>query len=121
MDDRSPRSGDAAGTLRVVRRILLVILVLGIVGTAAELLLLGHFEKLDQWIPLALLAAGIAVLAWDALNPGRAQRPSAAGHDGPVHPERRRGIVLHYKANVEFQRELNPSIQARELFWKGRL
>jgi hypothetical protein len=118
MDARSPRSGDAARTLRAVRRVLLLILVLGIAGTAAELLLLGHFEKFDQWIPLALLAAGIGVLAWDALNPGRGSARALQATMVLFILSGALGMVLHYRANVEFQRELRPSIQPRELFWK---
>jgi len=36
------------------RRILLGILLLGVIGLSAELLLLKHTEDASQWIPLAL-------------------------------------------------------------------
>ena len=36
------------------RRILLGILLLGVVGISAELLLLSHTEHASQWIPLVL-------------------------------------------------------------------
>jgi hypothetical protein len=28
------------------------------------------------------------------------------------------GMVLHYRANVEFQREIDPSLAGTRLFWK---
>ena len=39
------------------RRILLAILLLGVAGIIAELLLLGHDEDFYQWIPIALAIA----------------------------------------------------------------
>ncbi len=36
------------------RRILLAILLLGVIGISAELLLLKHTEDATQWIPLVL-------------------------------------------------------------------
>ena len=44
------------------RRLLLVILVLGLLGTGSELLLLGHTEDFEQWLPLVLLAAGLITI-----------------------------------------------------------
>ena len=101
-----------------IRTFLLATLGLGIIGTALELVLLGHVDSVTQWIPLVLLAAGAAVVAWHARAPGgrtvRALRVTmvafiAAGG---------LGVGLHYKGNVEFQREIDPSAGGFEFFRK---
>ena len=51
-----------------LRQFLLGLLVLEMLGTAAELLLLGHFEDVWQVAPLALIALGLVVLTWYWFN-----------------------------------------------------
>lgn len=95
-------------TLTFIRRFLLVSLAIGIVGTAGELLLLGHIDSPAQWIPLAALGAALPILLWHAATPGRASvralqlLMAAFIAFGVV------GIGLHYDGNVEFERELHP-------------
>jgi hypothetical protein len=67
---------DTPGTLR---GILLAIFVLGAVGTAGELLLVGHFEDPWQWLPLGLL--GLALLALAAYGVTRS-RPALQAFRG---------------------------------------
>jgi hypothetical protein len=45
-----------------MRGMLLLILVMGIIGTGAELLLIGHFEDLWQLVPLVLFALAVIVI-----------------------------------------------------------
>jgi hypothetical protein len=104
-----------------VRRFVLFILLLGLFGTAAELLLLAHYEDVNQWIPLALI--GLAVVALIA----GAARPTAGTIRviqtlmaffilaGVV------GVVLHFKANLEFQTEVDPSLSGWPLVQKALL
>jgi hypothetical protein len=99
-----------------VRRILLVTLVLGLVGTGVELLLLEHFEDWRQMIPLGLIASALVVLAWHG-----AQRGSA-----PVQVLQVLmlmfvlagvlGLTLHYRGNAEFELEMYPDRTGMELF-----
>ena len=95
-------------TLAFIRRFLLASLVLGILGTAGELILLGHFDSLAQWIPLVALAVAVPVLLWHAAAPRpRTVRTvqvlmAAFLAFGVV------GVGLHYDGNVEFERELHP-------------
>jgi hypothetical protein len=95
-------------TVASIRRYLLAVLALGVAGTAGELLLLGHFESVSQWIPLALLAVAIPVLIWHAVSPApvtvQALRLLMAAFviSGGV------GIGFHLSGNVEFERELHP-------------
>lgn len=108
--------GDSLGPLRGM---LLAIFLLGAIGTIVELLLLGHYEEIAQLIPLGLLTVSLTVLAawFIAGGPGlfRVFRLLlilflAAGA---------LGIYLHYRSNVEFELEMNPSINGSELIWKS--
>ena len=102
-----------------IRRILLAILLIGLTGMGVELLLLKHDEEATQVIPLALIALAFAVVAW---HEARRSEPSLMAVQitmalfiaaGPL------GAYLHYRANVEFQREVDPSIAGRALLWKA--
>lgn len=108
---------DEAVSLAGIRRGLLVILLLGMAGMAIELLLLDHFEDTTQLIPLGLLAVGVAVVAWNALGGGRGSVLVvqivmvlfvAAGVAG---------AYFHYRANAEFQREIDPTLGGAALLW----
>jgi hypothetical protein len=50
---------DAAAVLAVVRKILLAVLALGMVGSTTELILLAHTEDWRQWIPLVSARRGV--------------------------------------------------------------
>jgi len=112
------KSPDHHTTLGAIRRILLAILVLGVVGTAAELLLLSHDEGALQLVPLILMAAGLVVIGWHAAsgtsNSLRALRVSMLAFivAGGI------GIGLHYRGSAEFQTEVDPSIAGFALFKK---
>jgi hypothetical protein len=105
-------------TLQNIRRFVLFVVSLGTIGMAIELVLIGHFEDLNQLIPLVLAGTGLVVIAWVAAYPTllgirvlQLVMLSYAGA-GII------GITLHYQANAEFQREIDPNIAGRDLFWK---
>jgi hypothetical protein len=56
----------ASDPLPRVRRLLMLVLVLGALGTSAELLLIGHYEDRWQLVPLVVFGAGLLALAWHA-------------------------------------------------------
>jgi hypothetical protein len=106
-------------TLDVIRRVLLAILLIGLAGTTTELLLLKHHEDPAQFIPLALIGIAFVAVAWHAVDRGTASLRLfqttmvlfiAAGV---------LGMYLHYRANVEFQREVDPAIAGRALLVKA--
>lgn len=106
-------------TLASLRRLLLGILLFGLVSTATELILIGHDEDVWQMIPLIVLA--IAILA----SLGMVARRSTSA-TGPTRLFRAAmvllmlsgamGSVLHYRANMEFKREMDPSLSGFALF-----
>jgi len=95
-------------TLTFIRRLLLASLSVGIMGTAAELILLGHVDSATQWIPIVALAVAVPLLIWHAVRPApltvRLIRLIMCAYIvcGVV------GVGLHYDGNVEFERELHP-------------
>jgi hypothetical protein len=105
-------------TLVTLRRILLAVLVFGMAGTVVELLLIAHDEDLNQLIPIVLIGLAFVVLVWHGLRRDassvRALQATMALFivSGAV------GAVLHFRANMEFQLDIDPSLGAAPLFWK---
>ena len=102
------REPQESSTLTFIRRLLLASLAGGVVGTAVELILLGHVDSAAQWIPVVALAAAVPLLLWHAARPGpltvRVIRLLMCAYIvfGVI------GVGLHYDGNVEFERELHP-------------
>jgi hypothetical protein len=106
-------------TLDTIRWVLLAILIVGLVGTATELLLLGHDEEALQLVPLALIVVAFLAIAWHALDQGSASLRLFQTVMVLFILAGVLGICLHYRANVEFQREVDPSISGRALIVKA--
>ena len=105
-------------TLQVVRRLLLAILAIGMAGTAIELLFLKHYEDSIQLIPLDLLGLGFVTIAWHGLQPSRGSLLAVQLVMGLFLAAGLAGVFFHYRANVEFQLEGDPSLAGRALLWK---
>lgn len=103
-------------TLTIVRRLLLGILTIGMVGTIADLLLLKHYEDVWQAPPLVLLSAGLIVLALMWTDPGRTTVRTFAALMGLFILSGLAGLALHYNGNLEFQREIDPTQSGWPLF-----
>ena len=113
------RAPAEAELLSTIRRILLALVVLGIVGLTLELLLLEHTESPTQLIPFVVLGAGFIGSAVVGL------RPSPRGFRlfqlvmllfvgaGLL------GLYLHLRGNVEFERETDPSARGLDLIWRS--
>jgi hypothetical protein len=102
-----------------LRRLLLALVLLGAAGLLVELVLLEHYDSAWKWSPLVLLVVVLlsAAAAW--LRPGhgtlvifRAMMRLCVAL-GLV------GLALHYKGNLEFAREHDPSLSGLALLWKG--
>jgi hypothetical protein len=98
---------------------LLAILVLGFIGTAVELLFLGHDESVTQVIPLVLIAAGLVVILWDVLAGSTLSLQLMRVTMVAIVASGVLGVALHYQGSVEFQKELDPTIQGFALFMKA--
>ena len=115
------KAASAAITLGALRRLLLGLLAFGLVGTATDLFLIGHYEDVWQVAPLAMIGLALVVAAALALT----DRPTGRAAmtvwlfravmvllilTGGV------GAVLHYRANMEFKLEMDPSLSGLTLF-----
>ena len=96
----------APATLAALRRLLLGLLLVGLAGTATDLLLLAHYE--DAWQLLPLVIVGIAALAAIGVAAGRPVPPvvavkSVPGDDAVADRERRRrhGAALSRQHGVQ--------------------
>lgn len=101
------------------RRILLAILLLGLAGITAELVLLNHIEDFYQLIPVILSggAALTAALVRFRPSPGIVRLFQAVMVllilSGVL------GVVLHYQVTQEFQLEMDPTLTGWALFKKA--
>jgi hypothetical protein len=106
-------------TIAFVRKALLAIFVLAVVGTAAELLLLGHFEGLSQYVPLVLLALSMLVLGWYAVSRNRASLRAFQVLNILFVAGGTLGMYLHYQGNALFEVDMVPGIHGWDLFEKA--
>lgn len=103
--------------MTTIRRMLAGILLLGMSGTLIELLLLGHDEDRIQLIPLAALGAGVIVVCWHAASGSPLSARVLRGVMLVFLAAGAAGVYYHYRANVEFQRESDPTLAGRALLW----
>ena len=98
-----------------IRRFLLLLAALILVGTVFELWLTEHTEELAQWIPFILSGIGFVAILAVLINPQRrtilALRVAMLmlGAGGLV------GIGLHLINNYEFEQEIRPTLQGLDL------
>ena len=109
---------DRAGRVEWLRRWLLWVLVLGLVGTETELLLLEHYEDPWQFVPLVLVALAFAVLVWYTQQRDAASRGTLKIIMGLFLIAGLTGLVLHFRGAAQFQLELNPTIDKWDLVKK---
>jgi hypothetical protein len=103
--------------LSTIRTVILAVLMFGMAGLLAELALIAHYEDATQWIPLALLAAGLVFVVLDLVLP-RAWTQLliqltmvlmvAAGV---------LGVYFHFNGSREFQLEMDPQMRGTALVW----
>ncbi len=112
------RGGDAGGapgisadsvTLRRLRGFLGVLAAALFVGTAGELLLVGHTEDLLQLIPFALCALGVLALAAAWRSPGRASTITLRAVMALTVAGCVVGVAQHANGNLEIVRETRPN------------
>jgi hypothetical protein len=105
--------------LSTLRRVLLAVLLIGIVGLATELILLEHFEGVWQWVPLVALGAGLATAVAVGLRPGRAVLLAFRGVMAVFVVAGVVGVYLHLAGNAEFERESDPAVRGTALLWEA--
>lgn len=105
-DTRSPENR----TLDGVRALLLAVLAFGLTGTAVDLFLLEHYEDVWQAPPLVAVILGLVTVAWCWRSGSAAAVRALRLVMAVCLLTGAAGLAWHYQANVEFQREMDPSI-----------
>lgn len=111
----NPAAPDA---LSRVRRILLGLILIGILGMLLDLVLLKHYESGFQIVPLALLGLTLAATLWLALGSGASRVHCFRLLMGLTVAVGLAGILLHYRGSMEFQTETYPDLAGWKLFLK---
>jgi hypothetical protein len=101
-----------------LRKILLVLLVLGLAGVGAELVALAHYEDSWQLTPLVLIGLSFLVVGWHVVDGSAATVRMFRLVMLLLILSGGTGIVLHYRGNLEFQLEMDPSQSRWALFTK---
>ena len=102
-------------TLAALRRFLLAVLMLGVIGMATELLFIGHVDGPLQLIPVTVLGCGLLALGWLALAPGGASVRAVQSTMAAFVVAGGAGVALHVRGNAEFELEMRPQIARLEL------
>jgi hypothetical protein len=116
----SQARADSAGIDRLgpLRRWILAILVLGLVGTVTELVLLEHYEQPLQFVPLVLIVAAVCVLWWELRRHDLASRRATQIVMALFVLAGFVGFAAHFRGSAEYQLELNPDMSNWELLEK---
>jgi len=112
-----PSVGGAGEEPGPIRRLLLIVILVGIVGLAAELVLLEHTEDTLQWVPLVSLAVGFILAIAVALRPSSATLRSFQAVMAAFVVAGALGFYLHLRGNVEFELESDPGLGGLALAW----
>lgn len=115
-DNVSTHSATKVVTSVLLRRLLLALFALGATGAGGDLLLIGHVEGWAQLVPLVLLALGLGAAAWLAVTSRRLVVQMFRAVMGAFVVSGGLGLWLHYRANVEFERELAPDRVGFDIF-----
>ena len=95
---------------------LLVILILGLVGTGTELVLLQHYQNGWQAVPLALIGLALASLIWHGASIGTASVRALQALMALFLFSGLIGVGLHLNVNAEFELEKDSSLAGYRLF-----
>jgi hypothetical protein len=120
MDAQRPSGGSTVGTdhVELLRRWVLGLLVLGLVGTVTELVLLSHYEQPMQLVPVVLIVIALAVVVWHVLRHDSASLYALQVVMALFVVAGFAGVVAHFNGSVEFQIDLNPEMSTWELIEK---
>jgi hypothetical protein len=92
--------------------------VLGLAGTVTELVLLEHYEQPLQFVPLVLIVAAVAAIAWQVMRNDAGNLRALEVIMMLFVLSGFAGIAAHFHGSAEFQLDLNPSMTAWELMEK---
>lgn len=119
MHDRELPTEVPVGAMHPMRRLVLLVVQVGAVGLLVELLLIEHFEDAWQFVPLVLLVLVLLASVLVAVAPRRAVLRAFQGLMALCLAAGALGVWLHYRGNVEFASEQDPTLTGARLFWEA--
>jgi len=105
--------------LSSLRKILLAILALGMMGSLTELILLKHSEEIFQWVPLVLLGVGLLALTWHGVSGSALSLRLLRWLMYGFVTAGVAGIYFHFQGSAEFKLESQPNLAGMALFWEA--
>ena len=105
-------------TLETIRRMLLGLLVLGMVGTTTELWFMSHYEDWWQLMPFAGMGISLLTLMWFSFSRSTWATRSFRICMFLLMVIGATGTILHYRANMEFQLEMDSTLSGMALLFK---
>ena len=124
MDAQRPGADPSAGAVaginyvELLRRWVLILLVIGLVGTVTELILLSHYEQPLQLVPVVLIVIALAVVAWHVMRRDAASLYALQVVMALFVLAGFVGVVAHFYGSAEFQLDLDPEMTTWELVEK---
>jgi hypothetical protein len=106
----------SSSTINLIRNALLALLLVGFLGTTAELLLLKHTEEWWQLVPIILLSLGALVVGWIAIANSRQSVIALRALMALFVISGGIGLVQHFRGNIRDAAESNPSLAGTALF-----
>lgn len=101
-----------------LRWLLFALLIVGLLVTGTDLMLLDHHEDAWQSIPLVLIGLALLVIVWHAAGRTATSLRALQAVMALFVAAAATGIVLHFRGNLEFQMELDPTQSGWQLFNK---
>ena len=93
----------------LLRPLLFGLLALGLIGTTAELLLLEHYEGPWQLIPFIVISLVALSMVWHLVSRSGASVVGIRIAMTLLLVTGLAGVLLHFRGNMEFQLEVDPS------------
>jgi hypothetical protein len=100
---------------RPIRRLLLWVMLVGMLGLLVELALIEHVDDALQWIPLVALGAGLVVVAALLVRPTRGWVRALQALSLAFLVAGGLGIYLHLDGNIEWEREDDPAASTADV------
>ena len=107
-----------SATLETIRRLLLAVLALGMAGTTTELWFMGHYEDWKQLIPFAGMGVSLLTLLWFSFSRSTGATRAFRICMFLLIVIGATGTILHYRANMEFQLEMDSTLSGMALLFK---
>jgi len=101
----------------IITRIIVGVLLFGMAGLFVELLLLAHYENLQQRIPLAVLALGLFAVVLDLIARRNWTSRLVQLVMALFVVAGLLGVFFHFRGSREFQLEMNPALGGFDLIW----